>query len=599
MSDPRPCLAVLTPWYPTADAPYAGAFVRASVLSLRSSHQVTVVHLENVAAEDTRGASRSRADDVDIIWIPVPVSASATRPDMARLQRDALRRSDPPEIRAAEVVHVHVGMPTGWAVTQVIPPGVRLVVTEHSSTLGRIFRLPEGREMYREVVARAAVVLPVSEHLARSVRAVYPEYASKVQSMPNAVDLDRIPFAVRSVPRLSRWLYVGNLIEAKGVLRVVRAFACWRERDSDAVLTLVGAGYLREQLERLAEELGVREHVVFVGPVSPDEVAGVFAEHDLLVHLSAYETFGLTVLEAIAAGLPVVATRSGGPDETLAEAVVVDRARLVAVSDDVDDVIAAVEELESVLPDSQPLTARLVLERRYGRARVADRLRHVLDTGEPDRAIDEASQRSLAVSLHSSAQAKVLSMARGVAESGGAMVVVTNQPKPFRALGPAVTVVDVSRYERRFLPYVLERAVVSRVPGLVLSVSGRAVAAASRRVRGRAGEVLYELALDLDRARRRYARFASRRRPRAYARVYEQIAPWWLARKASRGVLQDIDLRSIDVLITPDWRATPFAWRLLKRNPDLSARRPMSRHQVAREYATRTVELSQSAGTPR
>jgi glycosyltransferase involved in cell wall biosynthesis len=592
MHDVRPHVVVVTPYYPTTESADAGAFVRASVLSLRASHQVSVIHLENVSSDDDRPPSPFEVDGVPVRWIPVRIHPLMSRPDIARAQRDAVRVASPPELAVADVVHAYVGIPTGWAVSEVLAPGVRLVLTEQSSTLDRISDDPEARQMYGQAVARASHVLPVSEFLARGIRSAYSTEARKVHAIPNPVDLEGIPFRERRAPRLARWVFVGDLIEAKGVIRLVRAFAAWLEREPAASLTIVGEGLLLEDLRRLAEQLGCHERVEFCGRLPPAGVAEVLDRCDVLVHLSVYETFGLSVLEAVAAGLPVVATRCGGPEEMLAEAVATDRARLVSVDDGVDDVVEAVALLESQLPDSHPATARAVLERRYSPDRVAGRLRHVLDEDGPALVYDSAASRPLAISLHSGSRRGVLGMARAVVASGGSMIVVTNEPAPFADLGPAVTVLDISRHERRFPPYYVERAVVAWAPQAVLGTTRRLAGGLGRRLPCKAADELRALSVRLDRLRRAHAKFAAHQHPRAYARAYNQIAPWWLARRAARFDLQEVDLTAVDFIVTPDWRATPLAWRILKRNPDLSTRRPMSGIGVARDYAERVAALT-------
>jgi len=92
-------------------------------------------------------------------------------------------------------------------------------------------------------------------------------------------------------------------------------------------------------------------------------------EHDLLVHLSQYETFGMTVVEAVASGMPVLVSRCGGPQETLAG--IEDAAgATVPVGDGVADVVAAYRELRERLPRLDPARARDVMVRRYSQTAV-------------------------------------------------------------------------------------------------------------------------------------------------------------------------------------------------------------------------------------
>src|SRR5690606_9907405 len=137
----------------------------------------------------------------------------------------------------------------------------------------------------------------------------------------------------------------------KGVLRLVTAFAeCARTRPSLS-LTIVGGGPLGHDLKIRAEELGVGDRVLLLGPVPHEQVQQAMAEHDLLVHLSERETFGMTLVEAVSTGLPVLATRSGGPQETMA-GLGFAAGRLIDVGTDplgwdIQPVVDAFDEMES------------------------------------------------------------------------------------------------------------------------------------------------------------------------------------------------------------------------------------------------------------
>ena len=109
-------------------------------------------------------------------------------------------------------------------------------------------------------------------------------------------------------------LFVGRLAEVKGVTYLIEAM-----KQVDAILAIVGEGPLRQELERQAAPLG--DKIRFLGGKTHDELATIYASADVFVAPSVkakdggVEGFGLVFLEAMASGLPVVASRSGGiPD---------------------------------------------------------------------------------------------------------------------------------------------------------------------------------------------------------------------------------------------------------------------------------------------
>lgn len=108
---------------------------------------------------------------------------------------------------------------------------------------------------------------------------------------------------------------VGNLRREKGHAVLLRAFVLVRRRLADSRLRLVGDGPLRANLETLARELGIDDAVEFVGSVS--DVWPHLAEAGIVVVPSLSETQGLVVLEAMAAGCPLIATDVGGIPEMI------------------------------------------------------------------------------------------------------------------------------------------------------------------------------------------------------------------------------------------------------------------------------------------
>lgn len=111
------------------------------------------------------------------------------------------------------------------------------------------------------------------------------------------------------------FLTVGNLRQEKGHDVLLEAFALVRKQDPAARLRLLGDGPLRSELERRAADLGLAEGVEFAGTV--DDVWTHLAEARVTVVPSLTETQGIAVLEALAAGCPVVASRVGGIPEMI------------------------------------------------------------------------------------------------------------------------------------------------------------------------------------------------------------------------------------------------------------------------------------------
>lgn len=110
-------------------------------------------------------------------------------------------------------------------------------------------------------------------------------------------------------------LALGRIVEKKGFDLLLAAYAAVPEEQRTADLVIAGSGTALQQLERLAFELGVRDHVHLPGRLDRDAVAAAMAGAELFVMPSRLEPFGIVVLEAWRAGTAVVATTHGGPPE--------------------------------------------------------------------------------------------------------------------------------------------------------------------------------------------------------------------------------------------------------------------------------------------
>jgi glycosyltransferase involved in cell wall biosynthesis len=155
----------------------------------------------------------------------------------------------------------------------------------------------------RFTVRRAATVIAVSDYLRRELEAKVPDARGKTEVVDSGVDLERFP-VLPAPDRAPAFLCIGSLSERKNVVRLARAF----ERFGEGELTFVGDGPLRAQLEG-------RERVHVVGPVPHDEIPGHLAHASVVCQPSLLEPLGQSLLEGMATGRSVVATRVGGPPE--------------------------------------------------------------------------------------------------------------------------------------------------------------------------------------------------------------------------------------------------------------------------------------------
>jgi glycogen(starch) synthase len=232
-----------------------------------------------------------------------------------------------------DVLHVQCFGPNGaYATALSRVTGIPLVVTLQGETMmddADIFEESRVlRAALRAGIRRASAVTACSMFTLADAEDRFGLEPGRGQVIPNGVVLDNAAGRTDSAesagpaftpvvgdPSRRYILALGRVVEKKGFDLLLSAFAAIDEEARTADLVIAGTGGALAGLERMAAELGVGEHVHFVGRLSRDEVRSAMAGATLFTMPSRLEPFGIVVLEAWRAGVAVVATTRGGAPE--------------------------------------------------------------------------------------------------------------------------------------------------------------------------------------------------------------------------------------------------------------------------------------------
>lgn len=221
-----------------------------------------------------------------------------------------------------DLIHAHFGYPDGVVAAKLAKRyKVPFIITEHASWVPWMNNYPMARRQAVWAASRCSFHIAVS-NFARQTIEQFTGETGRLRVLPNGVDVNVFRRATdfgHTDP--NQLLYVGFMRRVKGVDILLRAMALLVKQKPDLRLVLIGGGIYRdsksqeEELRQLARELKLEKNVEFVGIKTPREVARFMCESSLLVLPSRTETFGAVLIEALACGIPVVATRCGGTED--------------------------------------------------------------------------------------------------------------------------------------------------------------------------------------------------------------------------------------------------------------------------------------------
>jgi N-acetyl-alpha-D-glucosaminyl L-malate synthase BshA len=227
-----------------------------------------------------------------------------------------------------EVMHVHYAIPhaaTAWLAKQMLADehDLKIVTTLHGTDITLVGRDPSYFSLTKFSIERSDRVTAVSEFLRKETYRTFGCDGCEVLVIPNFVNPEEYYPApdpatrCKLAPADHRVLvHVSNFRPVKRLLDVVRIFAGVR-KELKAKLILVGDGPDSDAAQREAANLGVKRDVRFFGRV--DDVADLLRGADLFLLPSETESFGLAALEAMACGVPVVASDAGGIPEVVVD----------------------------------------------------------------------------------------------------------------------------------------------------------------------------------------------------------------------------------------------------------------------------------------
>lgn len=210
-----------------------------------------------------------------------------------------------------DVLHAEVTIPAGYATCKLGEKyNIPVVVTEHATYYERFFKGNDKK--YGDYVLANSYFTTVSNYMKKYINRM--GYDCDV--LANLVNTDSFVLPRKKIKGL-RLVTVVGLRKVKRVDDIIAALKIIIENKKvkDASLTVVGDGFDRDYFINRCHELKMDKYVKFVGQKNKEEIAQILTQNNIYVMSSEIESFGIPAIEALASGLPVIATKCLGPEE--------------------------------------------------------------------------------------------------------------------------------------------------------------------------------------------------------------------------------------------------------------------------------------------
>ncbi len=310
-------ILLLTHSYPDANLKWRGTFIQEQVRALGEEHSVTVVYFKVNYSHFAPFAKYSFNKTINGNITEFVVTISKSFPVITQLKylsntyrfinNEILKHGRP------DIIHSHHAYPAGFlgTIIQKIKK-IPNVLTEHT-WISKYFRSWIHKQCVLYTLNNAAAIVSVSDALKDNIGKFCKR---SIEVVPNVIDVERFRISEKvKIGPLNIGLLGGLGNFRKGLDILLKAVSLMN--DTDFFLHIGGEGQLLVQFKQMAKELKVEDRCKFYGEIQPSEVLKFYSLIELFVLASRDETFGVVIIEAMACGIPVIATKCGGPEEII------------------------------------------------------------------------------------------------------------------------------------------------------------------------------------------------------------------------------------------------------------------------------------------
>lgn len=345
-------ILILPSWYPNSSTSIGGSFFREQAIALvKQGNKVGVIAPLTRSLKDLSGVFwkpyglRVEIDEKvkTFRWHSVNLTPRLYKINRKRWVRigEKLFQQYIEENGTPDIIHVHSMINSGFLALKLSEKyNIPYVITEHSTAYSRKLISNETiKELYK-VVRGSRANLAVSREFTSVLNTIFDTNTWKY--LPNIVNDDffKNNLSSNNTEKSFEFLTICFLEQKKRVDILIKAFSKAFSGNLKFKLKIGGDGPLKAELEELVRNEGIEKQVTFLGMLSRNEVKNEIQKTDVFVLSSEYETFGVVVIEALALGKPVIATKCGGP-----ESIVTSKVGILVEINSVKAMVLAMEQL--------------------------------------------------------------------------------------------------------------------------------------------------------------------------------------------------------------------------------------------------------------
>jgi len=307
-------IGIVTLWFPIEKQPSYGIFVENQAAALAKIHDVTVILVKRSIAPYIRKSQKRgfRIIELGTFFLP-----SMSESFIKFKSKKYLKAFDiASKHQQIDVIHSHSYVSNFHGQYISSRRSVPHVSTIHDTTVLNDELQKWQRRFLSYSMKASDKVVAVGKPLANHLQKSYDLH--NVVTIPNGVNTDLFSMKTEfwNGSRPFRFLFVGSFDKRKGLIECIEAFNAIKFKNTE--FHIVGYDTMEKSIMALVKSLGLTSRVVFYGDLSNYELPATYHKCDAYVSFSSLETFGVTVIEAMSCGLPVLYSRSGGPEHTVA-----------------------------------------------------------------------------------------------------------------------------------------------------------------------------------------------------------------------------------------------------------------------------------------